>query len=438
LTLLAPFSWTSSRAVVSETTMREAACEHTDAKLIFEVCPMTTTITILKTELANAVSIVQPFFTRKMPPLSCIQMRLKNKRLEMFASLGDGGSAYAAITVSFKGTDMQHWRMIDGQAFVEVLALSTCTLLELTFSETSLIIEEGGSRSTLKLIQTVGLAEDAFPKRDAAITLDGLSFAHMVRVGEAASDDIARPTLTGLYIHADSEKSEITSVAADGFIMSIANFKTQSASEALSAVYSADALARIVRAVKPNEEDTVSLAVNAKRADMLVSISRENCEAVFVVPMLGKDYVDYAQVLLTSTPKGMKIVVQKKALEAFMRRARTISGALFVQAKGGYLWLLAEDGEKKIGRAVDCLPFEGDPKETSLVLAYGMDVLRQAVVSSIAQDEITITFPTGEKAAPVMVTGAFASVIAMPLAHNQEEGDPFKGLAVPQPVLLPA
>ncbi len=55
---------------------------------------MTTTITIQKSELATATSIVQPFFTKKMPPLSCIQMRLKDKRLELFTSLGfEGGSA---------------------------------------------------------------------------------------------------------------------------------------------------------------------------------------------------------------------------------------------------------------------------------------------------------------------------------------------------------
>jgi DNA polymerase III sliding clamp (beta) subunit (PCNA family) len=398
---------------------------------------MTTTITIQKSELAIAASIVQPFFIKKMPPLSCIQMRLKEKRLEMFASLGfEGGSAYAAIPVSFKGKDMQNWQMLDGQSFVDVLALSTDTLLELTFTETSLIIKESGSCATLKLFQGVGLAEDSFPKQDAAITLDGLSFSHMVRVGEAASDDIARATLTGLYIQADPEKSEITSVAADGFILSIASFKTNSANEAVAGVYSADALARMVRAARPVEEEIVSLAV--QKTGLIVSLTRENCEAVFIIPMLGKDYVDYQQVLRGSSPKGMQIVVQKKALESFLRRARTISGALYVQAKGGYLWLLAEDEDKKIGRTVDSLPFEGDPNETSLVLAYGMNVLRQAIVSSIAQDEITITFPTGEKVAPVMVTGAFASVIAMPLARNKEDADPFKGLKIPQPTLLPA
>ncbi len=397
---------------------------------------MTTTITIQKSELAIAASIVQPFFIKKMPPLSCIQMRLKDKRLEMFTSLGfEGGSAYAAIPVSFKGKDMQKWQMLDGQSFVDVLALSTDTLLELTFSDTSLIIKESGSCATLKLLQSVGLAEDSFPKQDAAITLDGLSFSHMVRVGEAASDDIARATLTGLYIHADPEKSEITSVAADGFILSIASFKAKSANEAVAGVYSADALARMVRAAKPVEADIVSLAF--RKTGMLVSMTRENCEAVFMIPMLGKDYVDYQQVLRGSSPKGMQIVVQKKALESFLRRARTISGALYVQAKGGYLWLLAEDEDKKIGRTVDSLPVEGDPKETSVVLAYGMNVLRQAIVSSIAQDEITITFPLGEKIAPVMVTGAFASVIAMPLARNKEDADPFKDLKISQPVLLP-
>jgi DNA polymerase III sliding clamp (beta) subunit (PCNA family) len=397
---------------------------------------MTTTITIQKSELAIAASIVQPFFIKKMPPLSCIQMRLKDKRLEMFTSLGfEGGSAYAAIPVSFKGKDMQNWQMLDGQSFVDVLALSTDTLLELTFSDTSLIIKESGSCATLKLLQSIGLAEDSFPKQDAAITLDGLSFSHMVRVGEAASDDIARATLTGLYIHADPEKSEITSVAADGFILSIASFKAKSANEAVAGVYSADALARMIRAAKPVEADIVSLAF--RKTGMLVSMTRENCEAVFMIPMLGKDYVDYQQVLRGSSPKGMQIVVQKKALESFLRRARTISGALYVQAKGGYLWLLAEDEDKKIGRTVDSLPVEGDPKETSMVLAYGMNVLRQAIVSSIAQDEITITFPLGEKIAPVMVTGAFASVIAMPLARNKEEADPFKDLKISQPVLLP-
>jgi DNA polymerase III sliding clamp (beta) subunit (PCNA family) len=397
---------------------------------------MTTTIKIQKSELAIAASIVQPFFIKKMPPLSCIQMRLKDKRLEMFTSLGfEGGSAYAAIPVSFKGKDMQKWCMLDGQSFVDVLALSTDTLLELTFSDTSLIIKESGSCATLKLLQSVGLAEDSFPKQDAAITLDGLSFSHMVRVGEAASDDIARATLTGLYIHADPEKSEITSVAADGFILSIASFKAKSANEAVAGVYSADALARMVRAAKPVEADLVSLAF--RKTGMLVSMTRENCEAVFMIPMLGKDYVDYQQVLRGSSPKGMQIVVQKKALESFLRRARTISGALYVQAKGGYLWLLAEDEDKKIGRTVDSLPVEGDPKETSMVLAYGMNVLRQAIVSSIAQDEITITFPLGEKIAPVMVTGAFASVIAMPLVRNKEDADPFKDLKISQPVLLP-
>ena len=194
---------------------------------------MTTTITIQKSELATAVSIVQPFFTKKMPPLSCIQMRLKDKRLEMFTSLGfEGGSAYAAIPASFKGKDMQRWQMLDGQAFVDVLALCTNTLLELTFSETSLVIKDIGSCSTLKLLQSVGLAEDTFPKQDATITLDGLSFAHMVRVGEAASDDIARATLTGLYLHADPAKNEITSVAADGFILSLRRLPSRRTAQA--------------------------------------------------------------------------------------------------------------------------------------------------------------------------------------------------------------
>jgi DNA polymerase III sliding clamp (beta) subunit (PCNA family) len=398
-----------------------------------------TTITIKKTELAIATSLVQPFFTKKMPPLSCIQMRLKAKRLELFASLSfEGGSAYAAIPASFKGKDMSRWQMLDGQAFVDVLALSTSELLEMTFSETSLVIKDVGSCATLKLIQTPGLAEDTFPKQDAALTIDGLNFAHMVRVGEAASDDIARATLTGLYLHADPAKNEITSVAADGFILSVATLalKTNSASETMAGVYSADALARLVRATKPVEADIVSLAF--RKADMLVSISRENCEAVFSIPMLGRDYVDYAQVLRGSTPKGMKIVVQKKALESFIRRARTISGSLYLQVRSGYLWLLAQDEDRKIGRTVDCLPIEGEPKETSLILAYGMNILHQAIVSSIAQDAVTLTFPTGEKTAPAMLTGDFASVIAMPLARNLDEADPFQGLKVPQPALLPA
>ena len=139
---------------------------------------MTTTITIQKSELAIDASTVQPFFIKKMPPLSCIQMRLKDKCLEMFASIGfEGGSAYAAIPVSFKGKDMQNWQMLDGQSFVDVLALSTDTLLELTFSDTSLIIKESGSCATLKLLQSVGLAEESFPKQEAAITLDGLSLS---------------------------------------------------------------------------------------------------------------------------------------------------------------------------------------------------------------------------------------------------------------------
>jgi hypothetical protein len=134
----------------------------------------------------------------------------------------------------------------------------------------------------------------------------------------------------------------------------------------------------------------------------------------------------------------MKIVVQKKALESFIRRARTISGSLYLQVRSGYLWLLAQDEDRKIGRAMDCLPIEGDPKETSLILAYGMNILHQAILSSIAQDAVTLTFPTGEKVAPAMVTGDFASVIAMPLARSQGEADPFQGLKVPQPILLPA
>jgi len=397
-----------------------------------------TTITIQTSELANALGVIQPFFMKKTPPLSCVQLRLKDKRLELFASLGfEGGSVYAAIPVPFKGRGMQ-WQMLDGQSFVDVLALSTSPTLELTFTETSLVIQDIGSRATLKLIQLPGLAEDTFPKQDTALTLDGMNFTHMVRVGEAASDDIARATLTGLFLHADPAKNEMTSVAADGFILSIAALSVQSnsAGESISGVYSADALARLVRATKPTAEDL--LRVTARKADMLVSLARGNLEAVFLIPLLGKDYVDYAQVLRKSAPDGMKVVVQKKLLESFIRRARTISGSLYLQAKGGYLWLLAQDEEKKIGRTVDCLPFEGDAAATSPIMAYGMNVLRQAILSSVAQEEITITFPAGEKVAPAMVAGAFASVIAMPLARNQDAVDPFEGLPVPQPALLPA
>ena len=212
-----------------------------------------------KIRTGNATSIVQPFFTKKMPPLSCIQMRLKDKRLELFTSLGfEGGSAYAAIPVSFKGKDMSALADAGRSGFCGCARPEyDHEMLELTFSETSLVIKDIGSCSTLKLLQSSGLAEDTFPRQDAAITLDGLNFAHMVRVGEAASDDIARATLTGLYLHADPAKNEITSVAADGFILSIATLavKTNSASETLAGVYSADALARLVRAVKPAETD---------------------------------------------------------------------------------------------------------------------------------------------------------------------------------------
>jgi len=84
-----------------------------------------TTITIQTSELANALGVVQPFFTKKTPPLSCVQLRLKDKRLELFASLGfEGGSVYAAIPVPFKGKGIE-WQMLDGQSFADVLALST-------------------------------------------------------------------------------------------------------------------------------------------------------------------------------------------------------------------------------------------------------------------------------------------------------------------------
>lgn len=375
------------------------------------------TLNFTRSELIVAINAIAPYLVNK----GAISLRVEKGMLDLFATAFiEGGSALVCVPC-----DQTHkpvpWIHVDGTVLQQAIQMADEGVVTLEFAKDKLTLKYPGAVFELRtLTPPITPEKIKFGKTPAHIKGSDLNL--LSAMTEAASTEETRPALNGIHISASEKKLE--AAAADGYILSFATVTSKGLS-ASGATYSVKALNRAKRAIKAGEDDEIAIGFGSH--SLSLSFQRGNTELTFEVPRMesGK-FPDYMAVV-KGADKAQTVEVETSALNAFLRRATAIQGAVFMQAINGFLWLLAKN-ETTGEQCLDSLVVEAQGESAVMLYAYGL--LKDTLKACVPNGKVTLTFPKANKS-PMLFEGA-ASVIAMPLVNPLQES-PFKGL---QPALI--
>lgn len=370
------------------------------------------TIKITRSELLDALRTMSPFLAEIM------SIRINEKNLEMFAY--KDGNVLARIP--FKGAKKDvDWMHIDGVAFQQLVGLADEGIIEINFTDKGFSMLHPCSVSEFRSAPTLNWASPANAKfGNTSATIKGKDLSLLSTMTEAASTDDTRPNLQGIHIAA--EDGAVKAAAADGYILSFTTF--ESSIKAKGSLYSVKALNRAKRAIKPADDEDVSIGFH--KDGISLSVHRGNADFFIEVPRLEGNFPDY-MAIVKGVNKTVTVKVETKTLDLFLKRANAIQdGHIYMQALNGNLWMMATNNEKE--KSLDSAPVEtGDE---SVVMHYSVSLLKDVLKACAANGHVTLNFPEKNNA-PMLING-MASVIAMPLVNELKES-PFKDL---QPTLI--
>lgn len=185
---------------------------------------MTTTLTLNRADLRNAVSYILPAISPSvLPVLKHLEMRLDtgDSRIELNATdIEIRMVATLPAKIEIKGGAVLHC-LIPPQTFADILGMIEGEQIRLEITEEDLLIHAGSSKTRLSLS-----TEDSFPPEfflSPSASLLSLSTQDLKRalgrVIVAASTDGARPVLNGILF--DLQDNNLRLVAADGFRLAV-------------------------------------------------------------------------------------------------------------------------------------------------------------------------------------------------------------------------
>ena len=193
---------------------------------------MTTTLTINRADLRNAVSYILPAVSPSvLPVLKHLEMCLdpEQNRIQLNATdieIRMGISISAEIT-----GDADLNCLIPAQTFADILGMLDGEQVRLEITDYDLLIHAGGSKNRLSLS-----TEDSFPpefslaSNASLLSLSTQELKQVLgRVISAASTDYSRPTLNAICF--DLKGSDLRLVAADGFRLAVDLISVESAIE---------------------------------------------------------------------------------------------------------------------------------------------------------------------------------------------------------------
>jgi DNA polymerase III sliding clamp (beta) subunit (PCNA family) len=374
------------------------------------------TLKFNRSELSAAINAIAPFILSK----GTVSLRIENGMFELFATASiEGGSALVRVPCGQTHKPLA-WIHVDGTVLQQAIQMTDEGVVTLEFAKDKLTLKYPGAVFELRTLTPPITPEKVkFGKTSAHIQGSHLNL--LSAMTEAASTEETRPALNGIYIAASKKKLE--AAAADGYILSCVTLAAQELT-APGATYSVKALNRAKRAIKAGETEEIAIGFGAH--SLTLFIQRGNTELTFEVPSLAGKFPDYMS-LVEGAVKEKTVEVETGALNAFLRRAAAIQGAVFMQAINGFLWLLAKNettGEK----CLDSLAI--DAKGESAVMLYAHGLLKDTLKACVPNGKVTLIFPKFNKS-PMLFQGA-ATVLAMPLVNPLQES-PFKGM---QPALM--
>jgi len=375
------------------------------------------TLNFTRSELVPAINVLTPYLVSK----GAISLRVaEGGMLDLFACAAiEGGSVLVRVPCN-KTAKPVPWMHVDGITLQQAIQLADEGTITLDFAKDKLTLKYPGSTFELRTLTPPITPENIeFGKTTGRIKARDINL--LSTMTEAASTEEARPTLNGIYLAASKKKLE--AAAADGFILACATLAINSP-DVPGASYSVKALNRAKRALKAGDDDE-EIAIGFGSHSITLSAQRYSAEITIDVPHVGGTFPDYKPLL--GGDKGTIVEVETKALGAFLKRSTAIQSGIFMQARGGFLWLLTQN-ELTREKCLDSIPVESQGE--SAVMLYAHDLLKNALKACVPNGKVTLSFPQTNKSP--MTLGGAATVLAMPLINPLDES-PFKGL---QPALI--
>ena len=375
------------------------------------------TLNFTRSELVPAINVLAPYLVSK----GAISLRVaEGGMLDLFACAAiEGGSVLVRVPCN-KTAKPVSWMHVDGITLQQAIQLADEGTVTLDFAKDKLTLKYPGSTFELRTLTPPITPENIeFGKTTGCIKARDINL--LSTMTEAASTEEARPALNGIYLAASKKKLE--AAAADGFILACATLAINSP-DAPGATYSVKALNRAKRALKAGD-DNEEIAIGFGSHSITLSAQRYSAEITIDVPHVGGTFPDYKPLL--EGDKGTIVEVETKALGAFLKRSAAIQSGIFMQARGGFLWLLTQN-ELTREKCLDSIPVESQGEST--VMLYAHDLLKNALKACVPNGKVTLSFPQNNKLP--MTLGGAATVLAMPLVNPMDES-PFKGM---QPTLM--
>jgi len=379
------------------------------------------TLNFTRSELVPAINALAPYLVSK----GAISLRVAaGGMLDLFACAAiEGGSALARVPCN-KTAKPVPWMHVDGITLQQAIQLADEGTVTLDFAKDKLTLKYPGSTFELRALLTPLVTPEKVEFGKTTGHIKGRDVNLLSTMTEAASTEEARPALNGIYLAASKKKLE--AAAADGFILACATLATLAINspDAPGAIYSVKALNRAKRALKAGDDDE-EIAIGFGSHSITLSAQRYSAEITIDVPRVGGTFPDYKPLL--GGDKETIVEVETKALGAFLKRSAAIQSGIFMQARGGFLWLLAQN-ELTREKCLDSIPVEAQGE--SAVMLYAHELLKNALKACVPNGKVTLSFPQTNKSP--MTLGGAATVLAMPLVNPLNES-PFKGM---QPTLI--
>ncbi|MGI6315149.1 MAG: DNA polymerase III subunit beta [Christensenellales bacterium] len=271
-----------------------------------------------------------------------------------------------------------------GRIFNEVVRHLPKGEVTLERKDTRMYISAPGSRIMLSCRE-----EDTYPllpseRAQSPVILKQQVFRDMVRqTAFAASMDLSRPILTGVYLHVKDQK--LTMVSLDGFRLALRETELGDAYKELSAVVPASAMTELSR-IAGSDEENIDLTFTPQHliADM--------GETRFSTRLLKGEYINYAQLLTTESQTNvvisrMDLVEAVERASAIAQEARNNLVKLTIRNDGG----VRLHAESEMGSVDEDL--DGHVTGRELEIAFNSRYIGD-VIKNLSEDSIKMCFNT--------------------------------------------
>jgi DNA polymerase-3 subunit beta len=335
-------------------------------------------LSVLQKNLAQGLNVVSKAVSPRSnrPILSNILISAEEGRLKLSATdLELGVTTWIGAKIDDPGSTT-----IPARTLTDLVATfpDDKVLMDLTAQTQTLNLSAGSSHAEIKGIDAQEFPPMPEPEADAGVELPVEDLKEMIRqVVFAASNDDARPVLTGVLVSVDGD--ELIMAAADGFRLSVRKYKLSEAlDEPLRAIIPSRALKELAR-IADDSEKTLRMILPTGRGQVIFSMKNVELRCQLV----EGSFPEYQQII----PEGHKTrtIVATDALlkavrqaEIFARESSLITRLNIELGDGsqpGTVDISAQSEETGSNESKVDATVEGDPVEIAFNVRYLREVL---------------------------------------------------------------